>query len=38
MLRVRAGCRGGLFAAKLDVVVHYSAHQVFDQLLAIKLS
>ena len=34
VLRVRADCGGRLFAAKLVVVVHYSTHQVFDQLLA----
>ena len=32
--RVRAGCGGQLFTAKLGVVVHYPTHQVFDQLLA----
>ena len=34
VLRVRADCGGRLFAAKLGVVVHYSTHQMFDQLLA----
>jgi hypothetical protein len=34
VLRLRADCRRRLFTAKLGVVVHYSTHQVFDQLLA----
>ena len=34
VLRVRADCGGRLFTAKLAVVVHNLAHQVFDQLLA----
>ena len=34
MLRVRAGCGGRLFTAKLDIVVHYLPHQLLDHLLA----
>ena len=33
VLRVRAGCGGRPFTAKLPVVVHYLLHQVFDDLL-----
>ena len=32
--RVRADCGGRLFTAKLSVVVHNLAHQLFDHLLA----
>ena len=34
VLRVRADCGGRLFAAKLNVVVHYLPHQLLDHLLA----
>ena len=33
VLRVRAGCGGHLFTAKLAVVVHYLSHQLLDHLL-----
>ena len=34
VLRIRAGCGGRLFPAKLGVVVHNLAHQLLNQLLA----
>jgi hypothetical protein len=34
VLRVRAGCGGRLFTAKLGIVVHYLPHQLLDHLLA----
>jgi hypothetical protein len=32
--RVRTGCGGRLFTAKLAVIVHYLLHQLLDDLLA----